>query len=85
VTIEQPEPSKHHSATAHSRSWQWDLKASITDGSNFGTMLRYAKEVDGLRIAAGIAYEHYGQVSSQADCVAMTLATANACHRSPSR
>jgi hypothetical protein len=39
------------------------------DGSNYGTMLRYANEVGGWRIAAGIGYEHYGQVAAQQNCV----------------
>ena len=43
--------------------------ASIADdGSNWGTMLRYANEFNGLRVAAGIGYEHYGQVTAQANC-----------------
>jgi hypothetical protein len=39
------------------------------DGSNYGTMLRYANEAGGYRVAAGIGYEHYGQVTAQANCV----------------
>jgi len=43
--------------------------ASIADdGSNWGTMLRYANEFSGFRVAAGIGYEHYGQVTAQQNC-----------------
>jgi hypothetical protein len=43
--------------------------ASIADdGSNWGTMLRYANEFNGFRVAAGIGYEHYGQVAAQQNC-----------------
>jgi hypothetical protein len=42
--------------------------ASITDdGGNWGTMLRYANEFGGLRVAAGIGYEHYSQLPALAD------------------
>jgi hypothetical protein len=34
------------------------------DGSIWGTMLRYAGEFSGFRIAAGIGYEHDGQTSA---------------------
>jgi hypothetical protein len=39
------------------------------DGSNWGTMLRYANEFSGYRLAAGIGYEHYGQISARQSCV----------------
>jgi hypothetical protein len=46
------------------------FSASLADdGSNYGTMLRYLNEVRGFRIAAGIGYEHYGQVTAQPNCV----------------
>jgi hypothetical protein len=49
------------------------------DGSNYGTMLRYANEVSGFRIAAGIGYEHYGQVAAQQNCTLTgTICTLNA-------
>jgi hypothetical protein len=52
--------------------------ASITDdGSNWGTMLRYANEFSGFRVAAGIGYEHYGQVTAQANCFVVGGACAN--------
>jgi hypothetical protein len=38
------------------------------DGSNYGTMLRYAGEASGFRVAAGIGYEHYGQVAALQNC-----------------
>jgi hypothetical protein len=31
-------------------------------------MLRYANEFSGFRVAAGIGYEHYGQVAAQQNC-----------------
>jgi hypothetical protein len=47
--------------------------ASIADdGSNWGTMLRYLSEFNGLRVAGGIGYEHYGQVTAQANCLTLT-------------
>jgi hypothetical protein len=50
--------------------------ASISDdGSNWGTMLRYANEFNGFRVAAGIGYEHYGQVTAQPNCFAVTGVT----------
>jgi hypothetical protein len=49
------------------------FSASLADdGSNWGTMLRYADKFSGYRIAAGIGYEHYGQIASQANCFAVT-------------
>jgi hypothetical protein len=39
------------------------------DGSNWGTTLRYANEFNGFRVAAGIGYEHYGQVAAQESCI----------------
>jgi hypothetical protein len=47
------------------------------DGSNWGTMLRYANEFSGIRVAAGIGYEHYGQVAARADCVVINGVCAN--------
>jgi hypothetical protein len=38
--------------------------ALAEDGSIWGTMLRYANEFSGFRIAAGIGYEHDGQTSA---------------------
>jgi hypothetical protein len=39
--------------------------ASISEeGSNWGTMLRYANEFSGYRVAAGIGFEHYGQIAA---------------------
>jgi hypothetical protein len=32
-------------------------------------MLRYANEFSGVRVAAGIGYEHYGEVTARADCL----------------
>jgi hypothetical protein len=50
--------------------------ASISDdGSNWGTMLRYANEFNGYRLAAGIGYEHYGQVAPGQTCLAGTGTT----------
>jgi hypothetical protein len=47
------------------------LTSSIgNDGSNWGTMLRYAGEFNGFRLAAGIGYEHYGQLQASASCPA---------------
>jgi hypothetical protein len=52
------------------------LSSSIADdGSNWGTMLRYANEFNGFRVAAGVGYEHYGQVAAQENC----SVTAGAC------
>jgi hypothetical protein len=49
------------------------FSASLTDdGRNWGTMLRYANELKGFRVAAGIGYEHYGQVAPQANCFGVT-------------
>ena len=47
------------------------------DGSNWGTMLRYANEFSGVRVAAGIGYEHYGEVTARADCVVINGVCAN--------
>jgi hypothetical protein len=45
------------------------LSASIMeDGSNWGTMLRYANEWNGFRLAAGIGYEHYSQLTASNGC-----------------
>jgi hypothetical protein len=56
------------------------LSGSVADdGSNYGTMLRYAGEASGFRIAAGIGYEHYGQVAAQQNCTLTgTTCTLNA-------
>jgi hypothetical protein len=46
------------------------LTASIMeDGSNWGAMLRYANEFNGLRIAGGIGYEHWSQLTASNGCV----------------
>jgi hypothetical protein len=39
------------------------------DGTNWGTMLRYANEFNGFRIAAGIGYERYGQFVTAQACI----------------
>jgi hypothetical protein len=45
------------------------LTASIMeDGSNWGTMLRYANEFNGFRVAAGIGYEHWSQLTASNGC-----------------
>jgi hypothetical protein len=44
--------------------------ASIAeDGTDWGTMLRYANEFSGFRIAAGAGYEHYGQFVTAQSCI----------------
>ena len=44
------------------------------DGANWGTMLRYVNEVKGWRVAAGIGYEHYGQISAASACETLSPA-----------
>ena len=58
------------------------LSSSIADdGSNWGTMLRYAGEFSGVRVAAGVGFEHYGQVTAEASCITVA-ATATECANS---
>jgi len=43
------------------------FSASLADdGSNWGSMVRYANEFNGIHVAGGIGYEHFGQVAAQA-------------------
>ena len=53
------------------------------DGSMWGTMLRYANEFSGYRVAAGIGYEHYGQISAKATCVSLTDPASECANESP--
>jgi hypothetical protein len=56
------------------------LSSSIAnDGSNWGTMLRYANEFSGFRVAAGIGYEHYGQQGASDSCGGGVPATGAPC------
>jgi hypothetical protein len=57
---------RYDSPTWHGFIYSYSLSE---DGSNWGTMLRYANEFSGYRVAAGIGYEHYGQISAQRACV----------------
>jgi hypothetical protein len=50
----------------------FDFVSSLAeDGTDWGTMLRYANEVNGWRVAGGIGFEHYGQLTAQAECFAI--------------
>jgi hypothetical protein len=56
------------------------LSSSIAnDGSNWGTMLRYANEFQGYRVAAGIGWEHYGQVSAGQTCINVSGTSTTTC------
>jgi hypothetical protein len=56
------------------------LSSSIAnDGSNWGTMLRYANEFGGYRVAAGIGWEHYGQVSAGQTCINVSTTSTTSC------
>jgi hypothetical protein len=56
------------------------LTASIMeDGSNWGTMLRYANEFNGFRVAAGIGYEHWSQLTASNGCLNGAPATGAPC------
>jgi hypothetical protein len=56
------------------------VSASLAeDGSDWGAMLRYANEFGGLRVAAGIGYEHYGQVSAGQTCINVSTTSTTQC------
>jgi hypothetical protein len=59
----------------------FDFVSSLAeDGADWGTMLLYANEVNGWRVAGGIGYEHYGQLTAQAECFAIG---SNPCANTP--
>jgi hypothetical protein len=72
ATFTDPAANQARQQTIRYDSEAWNgftFTASIAEeGSIYGTMLRYANEFSGFRIAAGIGWEHDGQISAQRSC-----------------
>ena len=60
-TLRYDSPAMHGFIFSASLS---EASGGIVGNTNWGTMLRYAGEYNGFRIAAGIGYDHTGDVFS---------------------